>query len=460
MNYVPHSYQEYAANFIESHKVSALLLDMGLGKTVCTLTALNNLLFDYFDVHKVLVIAPLRIGKITWPEELKKWDHLKNLKVAVGIGTEKERIAAFRSQADIYIINRENLVWLVEKFSTHVLDFDFDTVVIDELSSFKNGKSKRFKAMCQIRPMINRIIGLTGTPAPNSLIDLWGEYRILDLGQRLGRFITHYRSLYFIPGASNGNVVFEYIPISGAEEAIFRKISDITISMNAVDHLKMPDLIKTEYKVYLSDSEYRKYRNFKRQLAIEIKGEVITAANAAVLSNKLLQVANGAIYEEESKEYVDIHDKKLDALEDIIEQANGKPILCAYWFKHDLERIKAKLSTIPNITFDEIKSDESIARWNKGKINVGLIHPMSAGHGLNLQSGGNTIVWYSLCFSLEAYQQTNARLYRQGQKASTVVVIHLVADGTIDEHALKVLQGKSDVQNAVLDAVKADLKGE
>ena len=331
---------------------------------------------------------------------------------------------------------------------------------IDELSSFKNGKSKRFKAMCQIRPMINRIIGLTGTPAPNSLIDLWGEYRILDLGQRLGRFITHYRSLYFIPGASNGNVVFEYIPISGAEEAIFRKISDITISMNAVDHLKMPDLIKTEYKVYLSDSEYKKYRNFKRQLAIEIKGEVITAANAAVLSNKLLQVANGAIYEEESKEYVDIHDKKLDALEDIIEQANGKPILCAYWFKHDLERIKAKLSTIPNITFDEIKSDESIARWNKGKINVGLIHPMSAGHGLNLQSGGNTIVWYSLCFSLEAYQQTNARLYRQGQKASTVVVIHLVADGTIDEHALKVLQGKSDVQNAVLDAVKADLKGE
>jgi len=222
----------------------------------------------------------------------------------------------------------------------------------------------------------------------------------------------------------------------------------------------MPDLIKTEYKVYLSDSEYKKYRNFKRQLAIEIKGEVITAANAAVLSNKLLQVANGAIYEEESKEYVDIHDKKLDALEDIIEQANGKPILCAYWFKHDLERIKAKLSTIPNITFDEIKSDESIARWNKGKINVGLIHPMSAGHGLNLQSGGNTIVWYSLCFSLEAYQQTNARLYRQGQKASTVVIIHLVADGTIDEHALKVLQGKSDVQNAVLDAVKADLKGE
>lgn len=253
-------------------------------------------------------------------------------------------------------------------------------------------------------------------------------------------------------------MVFEYIPIRGAEEEIYKQISDITISMKAVDHLKMPDLVKTEYKVYLSDSEYKKYRDFRRQLAMEIDGEVITAANAAVLSNKLLQVANGAIYEEESKEYVDVHNKKLDALEDIIEQANGKPLFVAYWFKHDLERIKAKLSTIPNITFDEIKTDESISKWNKGEISVGLIHPMSAGHGLNLQQGGNTIVWYSLCFSLEAYQQTNARLYRQGQKASTVVVIHLVADGTIDEHALKVLQGKSDVQNAVLDAVKAEIR--
>lgn len=458
MNYVPHSYQTYATKFIEMHSVSALLLDMGLGKTVVTLTALNNLLFDYFDIHKVLVIAPLRIGKITWPDEIKKWDHLKNLKMAIAIGTEKERIAAFKSNADIVIINRENLAWAVEKFSTHVLDFDFDTVVIDEISSFKNGKSKRFKAMCQIRPLINRIIGLTGTPAPNSLIDLWGIFRVLDLGCRLGRFITHFRNRYFIPGASNGNVVFEYIPIRGAEEEIYKQISDITISMKAVDHLKMPDLVKTEYKVYLSDSEYKKYRDFRRQLAMEIDGEVITAANAAVLSNKLLQVANGAIYEEESKEYVDVHNKKLDALEDIIEQANGKPLFVAYWFKHDLERIKAKLSTIPNITFDEIKTDESISKWNKGEISVGLIHPMSAGHGLNLQQGGNTIVWYSLCFSLEAYQQTNARLYRQGQKASTVVVIHLVADGTIDEHALKVLQGKSDVQNAVLDAVKAEIR--
>ena len=459
MEYQPHNYQAYATEFIESHPIVALLLDMGLGKTVITLTALNNLLFDYFVVHKVLVITPLRIGKITWPDELKKWSHLSDLKVAIAIGTEKERLKALQSKADIYIINRENVMWLYEKWRVGIVPNDFDTIVIDELSSFKNPRSQRFRALRKMRCFSKRVIGLTGTPSPNSLLDLWSEYALLDEGSRLGKFITHFREMYFRPGATNGNVVFNYIPLLGAEEAIYKKIDDITISMKAVDHLKMPDLIKTEYKVYLSPSEMKKYSDFKKQLAMEVKGEVITAANAAVLSNKLLQVANGAIYEEESESYLDIHDKKLDALEDIIESANGKPIMVAYWFRHDLERIKARLSTIPNLVYEEIRSADSIERWNRGEIAVGLAQPQAMSHGLNLQAGGNTVIWFSMCFSLEAYQQTNARLYRQGQKSDTVVVIHLVADGTIDEHALKVLEEKNSVQNAVIDAVKAEIGG-
>ena len=459
MEYVAHDYQAYATNFIENHPIAAVLLDMGMGKSVITLTALNEMLFDSFDIHKVLVITPLRIGKITWPDELKKWSHLKDLKAVVAIGTEKVRLKALKSKADIYIINRENVMWLYEMWSRGVIANDFDTIVIDELSSFKNPRSLRFKALRKIRCFTKRVIGLTGTPCPNSLLDLWAEFAILDGGVRLGKFITHYREQYFRPGATNGNVVFNYIPLLGAEEAIYKRIDDITISMKAIDHLEMPDLIKNEYKVYLSPSELKKYSDFKKQLAMEIKGEVITAANAAVLSNKLLQVANGAIYEEGVRSYIDIHDKKLEALEDIIESANRKPILVAYWFQHDLERIKAKLRSIPDLVYEEINSPESIRRWNNKEIHVGLVQPQSVGHGLNLQSGGNTIIWYSMCFSLEAYQQTNARLYRQGQESDTVVVIHLVADKTIDEHALRVLEGKTDTQNALLDAVKAEIGG-
>ena len=465
MEYEPHDYQAYATKFIEEHPSCMLALDMGLGKTVITLTALNNLLFDSFDIHKVLVITPLRIGKITWPDEWKKWPHLKELKISIAIGTEAKRLEALKQEADIYIINRENVGWICERLRIGPIKHNFfDTIVIDESSSFKNPRSMRFKELRKILKAnkvfgIKRIIELSGTPCPNSLLDLWSQYYLLDQGDRLGEFITHYRDRYFRPGATNGVVVYNYIPLLGAEEAIYKKIEDITISMKAIDHLKMPDLIQNTYKVYLSPSELKKYQDFKKQLALEIKGEVITAANAAVLSNKLLQVANGAIYEEDSTSYVDIHDKKLEALEDIVESANGKPILVAYWFQHDLERIKAKLSTIPDLVYEEINTEESIRRWNNKEIHVGLVQPQSVGHGLNLQKGGNTIIWYSMCFSLEAYQQTNARLYRQGQESDTVVVIHLVTDKTIDEHALRVLEGKTDTQNAMLNAVRAEVGG-
>ena len=412
-------------------------------------------MFDSFEIRKALIIAPLRVGKNTWPAELKKWDHLNLLKMAIAIGDEETRIKALKSKADIYVINRENVQWLISLVESHQLRFDFDAIVVDELSSFKNGRAKRFQSLLKVRALPSRIIGLTGTPSPNSLMDLWAEYRLLDGGKRLGRYITHFRTMYFTPGRRNGNIVYNYIPLAGAEEAIYDEISDITISMKAIDHLKMPKLIKTEYPVYLSDEEFDKYQELAKEMALEIKDKEITAANAAVLTGKLLQIANGAIYEEKSDRYVDIHERKLDALEDIIEQANGKPILVAYWFKHDLERIVKRLSTIKEITFEEIKSDESIRRWNNKEITVGLIHPASAGHGLNLQEGGNTIVWFSQCFSLEAYQQTNARLYRQGQSEETVVVIHIVADKTMDSYALKVLEGKTNIQDALIDAVKA-----
>ncbi len=456
MQYLPHEYQSYATSFIETHPESAMFLDMGLGKTVITLTALNNLLFDYFDAHKILVIAPLRVGANTWPSEIAKWDHLKNLKVSVAIANgEKNRLKAFEKKADIYIINRENVEWLVKKVEEKVLRFDYDTIVIDELSSFKNGRAKRFKALLKCRPYIKRIIGLTGTPAPNSLMDLWAEYRLLDKGQRLGKFITNYRQEYFREGAKKGNIVFKYIPLPGAEELIYEQIADMTISMRALDHLNMPQLVKSEYRVRLSSEDMKCYRTFARDLAIEIKDKQITAANAAVLTNKLIQVANGAVYIENSVDYTEIHDKKLDALEALIEGANGKPVLVAYWFKHDLDRIMERLSQMEDVTFNEIKTPDSIKEWNNGEIQVGLIHPLSAGHGLNLQEGGSTIIWYSQCFSLEAYEQTNARLYRQGQKDNVVSVIHIVAEDTIDEKVLKVLDGKATIQDALIDAVKA-----
>ena len=453
MKYSPHDYQTYAVDYIETHPIATVFLDMGLGKTSITLTAINDLLFDSFEVHRVLVIAPLRVARDTWTAEVDKWDHLQNLICSVAVGTESERKAALMRPADIYIINRENVQWLVEESG---IPFTFDMIVIDELSSFKNHNTKRFKAMLKVRPRVSRIVGLTGTPASNGLMDLWAEFRILDMGQRLGRFITKYRTDYFQPDKRNGQIIYSYKPLPYAEDAIYKQISDVTISMKAADHLKMPELISSEYTVRLSDEEKQKYADLKQELVLSLGDAEITAANAASLSGKLSQMANGAIYDD-SDEVIQIHDRKLDALEDIIESANGKPVLVAYWFKHDLIRISEKLKKL-HIPFSHLDTSDSIRRWNSGEIPVALIHPASAGHGLNLQSGGSTLVWFGLTWSLELYQQTVARLWRQGQTSETVVVQHIVTKGTIDERIMKALSLKEHIQTALIDAVKADLK--
>lgn len=453
MKFKPHSYQTYAIDYIENNPISAVLLDMGLGKTSITLTAIADLLFDSFEVHKVLVIAPLRVARDTWPAELKKWDHLCGLIWSVAVGTEAERTSALQKQADIYVINRENVQWLIDSSG---IAFNYDMVIIDELSSFKNHKSKRFKALMKVRPRVKRIVGLTGTPTGNGLMDLWAEFRLLDLGKRLGCFIGQYRNDYFIPDKRNGQVIFSYKPLPFAEESIYRQISDITISMKSTDHLKMPELISSEYPVLLSKQERKRYNELKQDLVLQLPGGDITAANAAALSGKLCQMANGAVYSDTEK-VISIHDRKLDALEDLIEAANGKPVLVANWFRHDLERITERLHNI-GVPFSRLDSSDSIKRWNNGEIPVALIHPASAGHGLNLQSGGSTLIWFGLTWSLELYQQTIARLWRQGQAEKTVVVQHIIAKNTIDERILKALKTKDSTQSALINAVKADLK--
>lgn len=447
MKYKPHSYQEYAIRYIETHPISALLIDMGLGKTSITLTAICNLLFDSFEVCKVLVIAPLRVAKNTWTDEIKKWEHLSTLTYSLIVGNENERLSALNEKADIYIINRENVDWLVNKSG---YKFDFDMVVIDELSSFKNHQSKRFKSLMKVRPLVKRIVGLTGTPSSNGLMDLFAEFKILDMGKRLGYFIGQYRNTYFKPDKTNGPIVYSYKPLPNAENAIYEKISDITVSMKANEYLKMPELLTSNYVVELSNSEKNQYDEMKKSLVLEITDGEITASNAASLSNKLCQLSNGAIYDDEQN-IVEIHDRKLEALEDIIESMNGKPLLIAYWYRHDLERIKSRFSV------RETKTNEDISDWNDGKIPVALIHPASAGHGLNLQNGGSTLVWFGLTWSLELYQQTNARLYRQGQK-NTVVIQHIITKGTIDEQILKALQKKNKTQADLIDAVRANLE--
>lgn len=453
MKYEPHDYQKYATRYIEEHPISAVLLDMGLGKTSITLTALNDLLFDSFEAHRILVIAPLRVARDTWPAEADKWDHLQNLICSIAVGTETERRAAFIRPADIYIINRENVQWLIEESK---LPFNFDTLVVDELSSFKNYQAKRFRALMKVRPKVKRIIGLTGTPSANGLMDLWAEFRLLDMGARLGRFISHYRLDYFQPDKRNGQIIFSYKPLPGAEQRIYDKISDITISMKSTDLLKMPELVSSEYTVRLSDEERKRYDELKQDLVLQLPNGDITAANAAALTGKLCQLANGAIYTDDG-DTISIHDRKLDALEDIIEAAGGKPLLVAYWFKHDLARITERLQKL-HVPFSKLDSADSIRKWNAGQLPVALIHPASAGHGLNLQSGGSCIVWFGLTWSLELYQQTNARLWRQGQNAETVVVQHIVAKDTIDERILRVLSKKDSTQAALIDAVKADLQ--
>ncbi|WP_368258978.1 SNF2-related protein [Enterococcus gallinarum] len=447
MKYNPHEYQSYATEFILSHPISAVFLEMGLGKSVITLSAIFDLCLDSFLVCKVLVIAPLRVARDTWPAEIKKWDHLKGLSYSVAVGTEKERIDALKKQSTVYIINRENVDWLVHKSG---IPFHFDMVVIDELSSFKSYGAKRFKSLLKVRPSVKRIVGLTGTPSSNGLMDLWAEFRILDLGQRLGRYISHYRNTYFKPDKRNAQIIFSYKPLPGAEEEIYKQISDITISMKSTDYLKMPEYVSNEVFVTLSEKEWKVYSDFKEDMVANLGDEEIDAVNAAVLSGKLLQMANGAVYDSENKAHV-LHDKKLDALEDLIEGANGKPVLVAYWYKHDLERIKERFPV------RQIQSSKDIEDWNNSKIPIAVIHPASAGHGLNLQSGGSTLIWFGLTWSLELYQQTNARLYRQGQN-ETVVIHHIIAKDTIDEDVILALTRKEKTQASLINAVKAKLE--
>lgn len=448
MRYVAHNYQNYAKNFILAHKVSALFLDCGLGKTITTLTAINELMYDSFEISKVLIIAPLRVAQSTWKDEIEKWDHLNLLRYSIAVGDEKERLKALKQTSDIYIINRENVDWLVTKSG---IDFNFNMLIIDELSSFKSHTSKRFKSLLKIRPYFERVVGLTGTPSSNGLIDLWAEFRVLDLGERLGRYITHYRNEYFLPDKRNGAVIFSYKPQPNAEERIYRRLADITISMKSTEYLKMPELILNELEINLDEEDQMKYKKFKKEMVMTIQEKEIDAINAASLSNKLIQLANGSIYDADKKFY-EIHNKKLDKLEEIIESANGKPVLVAYWFKADKERIEKRFKV------REIKTADDIKQWNKGMIDLALIHPASAGHGLNLQSGGSTLVWFSLTWSLELYQQTNARLYRQGQK-DTVVIHHLITKNTIDEDIMKSLKRKDKTQEALMRAVKARIGG-
>ena len=453
MKYNPHEYQTFATNFILEHPVSAILLDMGLGKSVITLTAIQSLMRDSFEVHRVLVIAPLRVATQTWPSELEKWEHLHDLTYAVAVGTEAERRYQLRRNVDIHIINRENIKWLIEDSG---LPFNYDMVVIDELSSFKSHQAKRFKALMKVRPTVKRIVGLTGTPSSNGLMDLWAEYKLLDMGERLGRFIGGYRGRFFTPDKRNQQIVFSYKPLPGAEEHIYRLVSDITISMKSTDYLKMPECAINEVPVMLSENETELYRTMKNDLILNMDDGDVDAVNAAALAGKLSQMANGAVYDENGKT-VHIHDRKLDALEDLIEAANGKPVLVAYWFKHDLERIEERLHKL-HIPFSKLDTSASITRWNNGELPVALVHPASAGHGLNLQSGGSTLIWFGLTWSLELYQQTNARLWRQGQTASTVVIHHIITTSTIDRDIMAALRRKDRTQSALIAAVKANLK--
>lgn len=444
MKYNAHDYQKFASDFILSHPACCLMLDMGLGKTVITLTALWDLLLDQFEVGRVLIIAPKRVAATTWPQEIGKWEHLKGITYAVVMGSEKERRAALMKPALVYIINRENVAWLVENGYFH-----FDMVIVDELSSFKSYQSKRFKALRKVRGQVKRIVGLTGTPG--NLMDLWAEIGLIDKGERLGRFITRYREAFFVPDKRNQMVIFSYRPKEGAEEEIYERISDICVSMKAKDYLQMPDLVVSDVEVGMSELERKKYEQLKSDLVLPMDDGDIDAASAVGLSNKLLQMANGACYDENGKVRI-IHDRKLDALEDLIEAANGKPVLIAYWFKHDRDRL------IERFGAEAIDKAEDIEKWNRGEIPVAIIHPASAGHGLNLQSGGNYLVWFGLTWSLELYQQCCARLYRQGQK-QVVTIQHIVTKGTIDEDVLKALQKKDCTQEAIMMAVKARIGG-
>ena len=442
MKYTAHGYQKKATERILQQKRVGLFLDMGLGKTVITLTAIKELIED-FAIWKVLVIAPKRVAEDTWSREHEKWDHLSGLRISKVLGTPAQRMKALKAEADIYVIGRDNVKWLVELMGK---SWPFDMVVIDELSSFKNPSAQRFKALRKVIPASDRVVGLTGTPSPNGLMDLWAEIYLLDRGERLGTTISAYREKYFRAGARNGYIVYKWEPYSYSQKEIERKISDICMSMSAEDYLELPERMDNEIKIRLSPKEMKQYDQMEREQLLRIDDEAVVALNAAAVMNKLLQMANGSVYAD-GGDVVRIHEKKLDALEEIID-TTGEPVLVFYSFRHDLEAIKKR---IPDAR--ELESSEDIARWNRGKIPVLLCHPASVGYGLNLQDGGHVIVWYGLTWSLELYQQANARLYRQGQQKA-VIIHHLIAEGTVDEQVMKALQHKDTSQSALLAALK------
>ncbi|MCO6672349.1 DEAD/DEAH box helicase [Cutibacterium avidum] len=447
MHYTPHNYQQAATRFIIHHEEAAILLGMGLGKTVITLTAVWELLLDYFEVSRVLVVTPLRVARDTWPAELAKWSHLAGLTVAVAVGTKADRLDALAQSAMVTVINRENIPWLVAHYGEA---WPFGMVIIDELSSFKNHRAKRFTTLVKMRPYVKRWVGLTGTPASNGLMDLWAQFRLLDGGERLGRFITRYRDRWFTPDKRNGAQVFSYKPREGAEDEIYQAIADMTLSMRTTDHLQLPKLTVTTQPVMLGARERAVYYRLREQMILDLDGQVIDAANAAALSGKLLQLASGAVYDEHGQ-VAQVHSAKLDALEDLIEAANGENLLVAYWYRHDVAKIRDRFPQAK-----ELKTAADIQAWNNGDISLGLIHPASAGHGLNLQQGGHLLVWFSLTWSLELYQQTNARLYRQGQ-TQPVTITHLATQNTLDQAVLKALETKNTTQAALIDAVTTEL---
>ena len=510
MKFKPWDYQQEAVQFILNHEKCGLFLEMGLGKTVITLTALAQLLEDY-AVTRILVIAPLRVAQTVWAEEAAKWDHLRHLRVVKVLGSARQRMAALSSlvtrspgrltkpgemqsvqdladtasgpgrsstsrrlpkgkspeqtlsgssgtqtcrqlqsqmeMPEIFVINRENVPWLIE-YQRQRKKWPFDMIVIDELSSFKNPKAERFKALRLVTGITPRIVGLTGTPSPNGLMDLWSQIYLLDRGERLGKFITKYREAYFRPGKTNGQVVFSWEPLPGAPEAIYKKLSDLCMSMKTADYLTMPDRFDIEHRVVLDSGGKQAYELMEKHFVLSLGSEAITAQNAAVLTGKLLQLANGAIYSEDGN-YYPIHDSKLDALEDLVEAANGQPVLVYYMFKHDADRI---LRRFPEAR--QLITPQDVIDWKAGRVPMMIAHPASAGHGLNLQDGGHIIIWFGLTWSLELYQQANARLHRQGQ-THPVTVHHVIAEGTVDEDVLTVLTKKAGRQDALIDALKA-----
>lgn len=445
MQFKPYAYQEKSINWILNHKRCGLLLDMGLGKTICTLVAIEDLIYNRMDIQKVLIVAPIRVAQSTWSGEIEKWQNISHLRYSIAVGSPRQRIEALNRDADIYIINRENVVWLIENHK-----WDFDMCVIDELSSFKNNQAKRFKALRKYIGRCRRVVGLTGTPVPNGLMDLWPQIYLLDQGERLGKTISQYRQRYFKPGRSNGYVVYDYVPLPDADKEIYDRIEDICISMKKEDYLDMPDKIFNNVEVELDTRAFEYYRRLEKDAIIELsENDAVLAANAASTCSKLQQIANGAVYTEEHA-VVKVHDSKLDALEDLIESANGQSVIVFYQFKHDQARIQERFET------RELKNDQNVKDWNDGNIPILLAHPASIGHGLNLQHGGHIIIWFGLTWSLELYMQANDRLYRQGQDKA-VLIYHIIAKGTVDQRIVKALENKERGQEALMDYVKAKI---